>query len=73
LASEILKSERKKRSGKKTRSGARAGDAADRNGRERKPKSKLREWLDALVFAVVVMLVVRTLIFDLFRIPTPSM
>ncbi|MEM9666649.1 MAG: signal peptidase I [Bacteroidota bacterium] len=37
------------------------------------PKSKLREWLDALVFALVVMLIVRTLLFDLFRIPTPSM
>lgn len=36
-------------------------------------KSKLREWLDALVFAVVVMTIVRSLFFDLFRIPTPSM
>jgi signal peptidase I len=33
----------------------------------------VREWLDALIFAVVVMLIVRTLFFDLFRIPTPSM
>ncbi len=39
----------------------------------KKPKSKLREWTDALIFAVVVMLIVRTLLFDLFRIPTPSM
>ena len=39
----------------------------------KKPKSKLREWTDALLFAVVVMLIVRTLFFDLFRIPTPSM
>jgi signal peptidase I len=37
------------------------------------PKSHLREWIDALVFAVIVMLIVRTLLFDLFRIPTPSM
>ena len=37
------------------------------------PKSKTREWLEALVFALVVMLIVRTFIFDLFRIPTPSM
>lgn len=36
-------------------------------------KSKLREWIEALVFALVVMLIVRTFIFDLFRIPTPSM
>jgi signal peptidase I len=33
----------------------------------------VREWADALVFAVVVMTIVRTLFFDLFRIPTPSM
>ena len=39
----------------------------------KKPKSKFREWTDALLFAVVVMLIVRTLFFDLFRIPTPSM
>lgn len=36
-------------------------------------KGPVREWLDALVFALVVMLIVRTLFFDLFRIPTPSM
>ena len=39
----------------------------------KKQKGALREWVDALVFAVVVMLIVRTLFFDLFRIPTPSM
>ena len=39
----------------------------------KKQKSKLREWVDALLFAVIVMLIVRTLFFDLFRIPTPSM
>lgn len=38
-----------------------------------KPKGRLREWFDALAFAVIVMLIVRTLFFDLFRIPTPSM
>jgi len=36
-------------------------------------KGKLREWIDAMVFAVVVMVILRTLFFDLFRIPTPSM
>ena len=39
----------------------------------RKRKSPLREWIDAIVFVLVVMLIVRTLFFDLFRIPTPSM
>ncbi|MEM6646188.1 MAG: signal peptidase I [Bacteroidota bacterium] len=38
-----------------------------------KTKGPIREWVDALVFAFVVMLIVRTLFFDLFKIPTPSM
>ncbi len=73
MASEILKSERRRRSGKKPRPTPKSGKPVGRDGQARRQKSKLREWLDALVFAVVVMLVVRTLIFDLFRIPTPSM
>lgn len=50
-------------------------NAAQDNGKSdgKSPKSKLREWSDAIVFALVVMLIVRTLLFDLFRIPTPSM
>lgn len=36
-------------------------------------KGPIREWLDAMIFAVVVMVVLRILFFDLFRIPTPSM
>jgi len=43
------------------------------DGQARPPKSKLREWFEALAFALVVMLIVRTFLFDLFRIPTPSM
>lgn len=76
-SSEVLKAKerqdarRKRRAG---RNGTAAGDeAAVRDRRSRKQKGKVREWTDALVFALVVMLVVRTLIFDLFRIPTPSM
>jgi len=42
-------------------------------GKARQQKGKVREWVDALAFAVIVMLIVRTLFFDLFRIPTPSM
>ncbi|WP_245850369.1 signal peptidase I [Longimonas halophila] len=36
-------------------------------------KSELRQWIEAIVVAVVVVLVIRTFFFDLFRIPTPSM
>ena len=37
------------------------------------PKSELRQWGEALVVAVIIVVIVRTLFFDLFRIPTPSM
>ena len=43
------------------------------SARNAKPKSALREWTDAFVFILVIMVIVRTLFFDLFRIPTPSM
>ena len=48
-----------------------AGKAKDKKAR--KKKGPIREWLDAVVFAVVVMLFVRTFFMDQFRIPTPSM
>ena len=48
-------------------------DRAASRAKKTTQKSKTREWVEALLFAVIVMLVVRTFIFDLFRIPTPSM
>ena len=36
-------------------------------------KSELRQWGESLVVAIVIVLIVRSLLFDLFRIPTPSM
>lgn len=36
-------------------------------------KSELRQWLESFVVAVIIVLIVRSLLFDLFRIPTPSM
>jgi signal peptidase I len=45
----------------------------DGSAKRVKLKSRTREWVDAIVFAVVFMVIVRTLFFDLFRIPTPSM
>jgi len=63
---------------KETRRRQRADRAAKRAARRgekptKKKKGFLREWLDAMVFAIIFMLIVRTLLFDLFRIPTPSM
>ncbi|MCI0750799.1 MAG: signal peptidase I [Flammeovirgaceae bacterium] len=38
-----------------------------------KPKSKVREWADAIVFAVVAATLIRWLIMEAYTIPTPSM
>lgn len=40
---------------------------------ETKPKSKSREWVDAIVFAVIAATLIRFLIMEAFTIPTPSM
>lgn len=36
-------------------------------------RSELRKWGEALVVALIIVVIVRALFFDLFRIPTPSM
>lgn len=43
------------------------------SGKAAGARGKVREWLDALVFALVAALIIRTLFFEAFRIPTPSM
>lgn len=40
---------------------------------EEGPKSKVREWTDAIVFAVVAATLIRWLIMEAYTIPTPSM
>lgn len=40
---------------------------------EEKPKSKLREWGDAILFAVIAATLIRWLIMEAYTIPTPSM
>ncbi len=48
-----------------------------RRERRRKEDSQakgwLREWADALLFAVIAALIIRTFLFEAYRIPTPSM
>ncbi len=39
----------------------------------RRKKSKLREWIEAIVFAVIAAVLIRTFIFEAYTIPTPSM
>lgn len=40
---------------------------------EAKPKSKIREWWDAILFAVIAATLIRWLIMEAYTIPTPSM
>lgn len=40
---------------------------------DKKPKSAIREWADAIVFAVVAATLIRWLIMEAYTIPTPSM
>ena len=63
----------KKTSAKKNQKRSHNGVTPEGASKAPPPKGKAREWVEALVFALVVMLIVRTFIFDLFRIPTPSM
>lgn len=44
-----------------------------RKKKEKKKKSQLREWFDAVVFAVVAATIIRWLLIEAFTIPTPSM
>lgn len=46
---------------------------ADKDEPPSQEKGELRKWGEAFVVAFVIVLIVRTLFFDLFRIPTPSM
>ena len=39
----------------------------------KKPKSKTREWTEAIVFAVIAATLIRTFAIEAYTIPTPSM
>ncbi|MCS6916911.1 MAG: signal peptidase I [Chitinophagales bacterium] len=39
----------------------------------KRKKSKLREWTEAILFAVIVAVLIRTFLFEAYTIPTPSM
>ncbi|HEY4652879.1 MAG TPA: signal peptidase I [Cyclobacteriaceae bacterium] len=45
----------------------------EKDDEEEKPKSKLREWTDAILFAVIAATLIRWLIMEAYTIPTPSM
>lgn len=60
----LTKKERKKRQAERRKK---------RGEQNEKAKSWLREWLDALLFAAIAALIIRTFFFEAYRIPTPSM
>jgi signal peptidase I len=64
LADKLSKEERKKR---------REQRKSDKGKQNEKAKSWLREWGDALLFAVIAALIIRTFLFEAYRIPSPSM
>src|SRR6478752_9766414 len=45
----------------------------EKEEKEVKPKSKVREWWDAVLFAVIAATLIRWLIMEAYTIPTPSM
>jgi signal peptidase I len=47
--------------------------SADKDSKPEKPKTKIREWWDAILFAVVAATLIRWLIMEAYTIPTPSM
>jgi signal peptidase I len=63
LAEEITPEERRER---KKRRRTNQDDHA-------KAKSWLKEWVDALIFAAIAAMIIRTFLFEAYRIPTPSM
>lgn len=63
MAEKLSKEERKRRRDNRNKQGSQLEQA----------KSWLREWLDALLFAAIAALIIRTFLFEAYRIPTPSM
>ncbi|TYP91971.1 signal peptidase I [Fodinibius salinus] len=61
MADQLSKEERKKRRKQRTKK------------KNKQAKGWLREWMDALFFAVIAALIIRTFLFEAYRIPTPSM
>jgi signal peptidase I len=68
------KRRRERRQTRQSQSGSGANGRAGA-GRESKQarKGQLRQWIEAVVLALLIMLVVRTFFIDQFRIPSPSM
>lgn len=63
------KKDRKKRRALREMKRAQRSESSEK----KKKKGPIREWVDAITFAIIFMVILRTVFFDLFRIPTPSM
>ncbi len=49
------------------------GPHGEKDGFKRPKKSKVREWVDAIIFALSAAYIIRTFIFEIYAIPTSSM
>ncbi|WP_234570232.1 signal peptidase I [Rhodohalobacter sp. 614A] len=58
---------------KNSSSGTRSARSERRKSEETKAKHWAKEWLDALVWAAIAAIILRTFFFGAYRIPTPSM
>lgn len=66
MSEKVSKEKEEKRKERKNR-------RSNRNRQQEEAKSWLREWMDALLFAAIAALIIRTFFFEAYRIPTPSM
>lgn len=57
----------------KTVSSHKQNPSSPKTPKKRKKKSKGREWLEAIIFAVIAASIIRTFFFAAYTIPTPSM
>lgn len=64
MANQLSKEEREERKNRRKK---------DKGSQTEAAKSWLREWMDALFFAFIAALIIRTFLFEAYRIPTPSM
>ena len=68
------KTQKRRKERRKARADKSATQRNGRPGTKTPPrKGRIREWIDALLFALIAAVIIRTFLFEAFRIPTPSM
>lgn len=70
-SSQATKAQQRRRARQQKKTAAQNGQQSGKGAGS--GKGRIREWFDALLFALIAALIIRTLFFEAFRIPTPSM